>query len=394
MRTLTWRSADVTGIRLQHWRRDALQRDDPLKPQFLLLLPAVLPVWGVDSLSRQIPVEITHEKGSFSGQLTVSLNGSMNKAKATWNATIRNTSRTKIFRVTFCVRAFDPSDQEIRPGGNECVIRLWGSNWEPGSPLTFKGNQNIKISDEKTPVQVAKYTITATEVFDHSPNLRSMDVRCPLVWSSAIRVFADKKFRPTVMDKDSFTATYAYDGGRVDSGSTNFLKTYTTAYTGWTMIWESFRVDNASLYLREETPGTCTAEVKMSFAGFGKPMFGQYGWYAVESNFNFEKALLDSVAVQSKQAATSDLDKAISQLPAGPPKAVEGAAKPQLTITSEPTGAEIEIDGEFIGSTPTTVTAKEGSVTVKVKKAGFQPWERSLKLNPGDKRTLNAEMVR
>jgi hypothetical protein len=66
----------------------------------------------------------------------VSINGSMNKAKATWNATIRNTSQTKIFRVTFCVKAFDSSDQEIKPGGNECVIRLWGSNWEPGAPLT------------------------------------------------------------------------------------------------------------------------------------------------------------------------------------------------------------------------------------------------------------------
>ena len=65
-----------------------------------------------------------------------------------------------------------------------------------------------------------------------------------------------------------------------------------------------------------------------------------------------------------------------------------------MTITSEPSGAEIEIDGEFIGNTPTTVTAKQGKVVVKLKKAGFQPWERTLTLNGGDKRTLNAEMVK
>jgi len=365
-----------------------------MKPLLFLFTLTVAPMWGVDSPTRQVPVEITNEKGSFNGQLSVSLNGPMNKAKATWSATIRNTSETKIFRVTFCVKAFDSSDQEIKPGGNECVIRLWGSNWASGASLTFKGNQNIKISDEKTPVQVAKYTITAIEVFDHSPNLRTFDVRCPLVWSSALRVFADKKFRPTVLDKDSFTATYAYDGGRVDAGSMNFLKSYTTAYTGWTMTWESFRVDAASLYLREEKPGACTAEVKMSFAGFGKPMFGQFGWYAVESNFNFEKGLMDQLEAQSKQAASADLDKAISQLPTEAPKPVESATKPQLTITSEPAGAEMEIDGGFIGNTPTTITAKEGSVTVKVKKVGFQPWERTLKLNSGDKRTLNAEMVK
>jgi len=81
-----------------------------------LSLFTVASVWGVDSPTRQVAVEITHEKGSFSGQLSVALNGSMNKAKATWNASIRNTSQTKIFRVTFCVKAFDSSDQEIKPG--------------------------------------------------------------------------------------------------------------------------------------------------------------------------------------------------------------------------------------------------------------------------------------
>jgi PEGA domain len=366
-----------------------------IKKTLLLFLAAALSILAVDTPLRQVPVEISNEKGSFSGQLSVSLNGSMNKARVEWNATIRNTAPHKIFRVTFCVKAFDTADQQIEPGGNECLITLWGSNWQPGAPLTFKGKQNIKISNEKVPARVAKYTVTATEVFDHSPNLRDLDVRCPLVWSSALRVFADKKFRPTVLDKDSFTATYVYDGGRIDSGSKNFLKAYTTAYTGWTMEWGSFRVDNASLYLREENPGTCTAEVKMSFAGFGKPMFGQYGWYAVESNFNFEKSLMDELQAQSNKAASDDLDKAISQLPTEAPKPVEeSAAKPQLTINSEPSGAEIEIDGEFIGNTPSTVTAKQGKVVVKVKKTGFQPWERTVTLSPGDKRTLNVEMVK
>lgn len=368
-----------------------------MKALSLLLMLTAAPLWGADSPTRQIPVEIMHEKGSFSGQLSVAIGGSMNKAKAEWNATIRNTSPHKIFRATFCIKAFDAADQQIKPGGAECAITLWGNNWQPGASLNFKGKQDIKISDDKVPVQVAKYTITATEVFDNAPNVRTLDVRCPLVWSSALRVFADNKFRPTVLDKDSFTATYAYDGGRIDgySDAKQLLKAFTTANTAFMgPTWESFRIDAASVYLREEHPGTCTAEVKMSFAGFGKPMFGKYGWYAVESNFNFEKNLMDQLEAQSKQAATADLDKAISQLPTEAPKPVESAPKPQLTITSEPSGAEIEIDGEFIGNTPTTVTVKEGKVVVKVKKAGFQSWERTLTLNPGDKRTLNAELVK
>jgi diacylglycerol kinase family enzyme len=124
--------------------------------------------------------------------------------------------------------------------------------------------------------------------------------------------------------------------------------------------------------LREEKVGTCTAEVKMRFAGFGKPfMVKNYSWFAVDSNFMFEKLLLDQLEAQSKQVANSDLDKAISQLPTEPTKPLESATKPQLTVTSEPSGAEIEIDGEFIGSTPTTLTTTEGKIAVKVKKPGF-----------------------
>ncbi len=215
------------------------------------------------------------------------MKGTMNKAKTEWNGTLKNTSDHKIFRADFCIRAFDGSGQQVKPNGEDCVISVWGWNWPQGASVKWKGDQNIKISEEKTPVSVSKYTMTAKEVYDIAPNVRTMNTPCSLVWPAAIRVFADRKFRPTVMDKDSFTATYAYDGGRIDNGSTNFLRSYTNAYTGWSMIWTSFRVDASSLYLREEKVGTCTAEIKMVFAGFGKPLFGQYGWVAVESNFNF-----------------------------------------------------------------------------------------------------------
>jgi len=120
-----------------------------LSAAFLVAAPVLAPA-GVDAPPREVAVQITHERGSFSGKLTVSLEGSMNKARTSWNATIRNTSPHKIFKVTFCVKAFDSSDQQIKPGGDECVLRLWGSNWEPGLPLNFKGKQNVKFTGEKT----------------------------------------------------------------------------------------------------------------------------------------------------------------------------------------------------------------------------------------------------
>jgi hypothetical protein len=41
------------------------------------------------------------------------------------------------------------------------------------------------------------------------------------------------------------------------------------------------------------------------------------------------------------------------------PKPIDSDARPRLTITPEPNGAEIEIDGEFVGNTPTTLTTHE-----------------------------------
>jgi len=70
------------------------------------------------------------------------------------------------------------------------------------------------------------------------------------------------------------------------------------------------------------------------------------------------------------------------------------SGKPTLVLTSEPSGAEIEINGEFIGNTPTTIATKDGSVTLRMKKAGFQTWERTLNLNPGDRRTINSQLMR
>lgn len=346
---------------------------------------------------KNLSVEVKHDNAEFRGTLAIAMIGSMSKAKLEWYGTLRNASLKKIFRVTLCVKAFDEANQQIKPGGSECILTLWGSNWAPGAALNFKGKQNIKVSDDKSPVRVAAYTVGVTELFDHSPNLRNLSARCPLVWSAALRVFAEKKFRPTVMDKDSFTATYAYDGGRIDGlgGATQMLKAYTTANTAFMgPTWESFRIDAASLYLREEQGAGCVAEVRMTFAGFGKPFLGALGWYAVESNFNLEKTLLDALEAQSNLATSADLDKAISELPTEAPKPVENLARPQLTITSEPTGAEIEINDEFIGNAPTTVTTKEGKVVVKIKLKGFQPWERTLSLNPGDKRTLKVELLR
>ena len=64
----------------------------------------------------------------------------------------------------------------------------------------------------------------------------------------------------------------------------------------------------------------------------------------------------------------------------------------KLQLVSDPPGADIEVDGSFIGNTPSDVQVAEGDHTVTVKKAGFKDWERKLKVTGGSSVHLNAEL--
>ncbi len=67
-----------------------------------------------------------------------------------------------------------------------------------------------------------------------------------------------------------------------------------------------------------------------------------------------------------------------------------GSAK--LQIESSPPGADIEVDGSFVGNTPSDVQVAEGDHTVVVKKAGFKNWERKLKSSAGSSVHLSVEL--
>jgi PEGA domain len=65
----------------------------------------------------------------------------------------------------------------------------------------------------------------------------------------------------------------------------------------------------------------------------------------------------------------------------GPPPAAPQPA--QLQVSSTPDGADIEIDGGFVGNTPSSVGLAAGQHQVSVKKTGFKPWERKITVSSG-----------
>ena len=63
------------------------------------------------------------------------------------------------------------------------------------------------------------------------------------------------------------------------------------------------------------------------------------------------------------------------------PNQADAAA--QIEIASTPPGADIEIDGKFVGSTPSSVNVSSGEHTVKLTKSGYASWERRVTITSG-----------
>jgi len=69
-----------------------------------------------------------------------------------------------------------------------------------------------------------------------------------------------------------------------------------------------------------------------------------------------------------------------------------GPLSAKLHLESDPSGADIVVDGSFVGNTPSDVEVTEGEHTVSVKKTGFKDWERKLKVSGGSSVHLSAEL--
>ncbi len=60
----------------------------------------------------------------------------------------------------------------------------------------------------------------------------------------------------------------------------------------------------------------------------------------------------------------------------------------ELDISSTPPNADIEIDGSFIGNTPSSFGLAGGEHTVRISKSGYKPWERKVKTSTGAARLM------
>jgi serine protease Do len=76
----------------------------------------------------------------------------------------------------------------------------------------------------------------------------------------------------------------------------------------------------------------------------------------------------------------------------GSSQATKQSGSAVVNVTSDPSGADIYVDGAFVGNTPSVLHLSAGTHTVKIQSAGKQPWERQLEVLRDSKVTLSATL--
>ncbi len=106
-----------------------------------------------------------------------------------------------------------------------------------------------------------------------------------------------------------------------------------------------------------------------------------------------------STAYEIKRALKNISLSSIAPAPPGAgltPPAGSAAAGPEATsstqFSSDPGGAEITIDGDYAGSTPSLIKLKSGTHSIKIAKTGYMPWVRSIEIAAGESRNIAAEL--
>jgi hypothetical protein len=97
----------------------------------------------------------------------------------------------------------------------------------------------------------------------------------------------------------------------------------------------------------------------------------------------FQEASSPSQQVQTKLSPSDAPPTSVNQ--------AEPSRDAQVEVTSVPSGADVEVDGNFVGNTPSTIGVSPGEHTVGVKKTGYKTWERKITVSSG-KVNISAEL--
>ncbi|MBL0162695.1 MAG: PEGA domain-containing protein [Xanthomonadales bacterium] len=132
---------------------------------------------------------------------------------------------------------------------------------------------------------------------------------------------------------------------------------------------------------------TETGSVKLSTRTLATRTVNESGGLSVRSNTAYS-GLAEEAAIQLVNEIVKS-DKFGRDTESAPGTA---SALVEVTVMSEPEGADVEVDGIFYGNSGASVRVPQGLHSVKVSLAGHEPWEKKVMLADG--MSLKATLAR
>ena len=109
--------------------------------------------------------------------------------------------------------------------------------------------------------------------------------------------------------------------------------------------------------------------------------------------FSTQTAISPEAGTATVQPTTEPQSAPIqSDTATSPVRPAEVAATGTVEVHSTPEGAEVYVDGAFIGNAPATLKLSPGQHTIRVTQAGFKDWSREISVQAGSEAHLAASL--
>lgn len=102
-----------------------------------------------------------------------------------------------------------------------------------------------------------------------------------------------------------------------------------------------------------------------------------------------QDAVAETSTAPSQQQESAPADNPQAEPHVGPSIPMQPA---NVTVKSTPPGCDINVDGKFMGSTPSTIQLSPGEHLISVEKEGLRPWQRTMTVTAGGSITLDATL--
>jgi len=221
--------------------------------------------------------------------------------------------------------------------------------------------------------------LTCKQASSEEKNIKTFATDFDTTWSACIQAIADLKFKIKSTDKSSGLIQVETEAAASDNlGDANeVIKTYTTKKVGSFSGWQAYTFDFNILLAKKDSNST---EVKINTSIEGYNGWSEK-WEVLESNGTIEKEIFDTI--QNKVNALI-ANKVISEKPAQTTSSAQTPSDEEskgiVNLTSQPDKADIELNGNFVGQTPSTLKLKEGKYEIKISKEGYKEWIKNIQI--------------